>query len=53
MSVRKRDDRGGQYEVRWREGGRQRSRLFGKKGDAQASSSMSSADDSLAPSRPA
>ena len=36
MSVRKRDDRDGQYEVRWREGGRQRSRLFGKKGDAQA-----------------
>ena len=34
MSVRKRDDRDGQYEVRWREGGRQRSRLFGKKGDA-------------------
>jgi integrase len=36
MSVRRRDDRGGQYEVRWREGGRQRSRSFAKKGDAQA-----------------
>jgi len=36
MSVRKREDRGGQYEVRWREGGRQRARLFAKKGDAQA-----------------
>ena len=36
MSVRRREDRGGQYEVRWREGGRQRSRLFAKKGDAQA-----------------
>lgn len=36
MSVRRRDDRNGQYEVRWREGGRQRSRLFAKKGDAEA-----------------
>jgi integrase len=36
MSVRKRDDRRGQYEVRWREGGRQRSRSFAKKGDADA-----------------
>jgi len=36
MSVRRRDDRRGQYEVRWREGGRQRSRSFAKKGDAQA-----------------
>src|SRR5438132_14347978 len=36
MSVRRRDDRGGQYEVRWREGGRQRSRSFAKKGDADA-----------------
>jgi integrase len=36
MSVRKRDDRRGKYEVRWREGGRQRSRSFAKKGDADA-----------------
>ncbi len=36
MSIHRRDDRGGQYEVRWREGGRQRTRLFSKKGDAQA-----------------
>ena len=32
MSVQKRRD--GKYEVRWREGGRQRSRLFDRKGDA-------------------
>jgi hypothetical protein len=36
MSLRRRDDRAGQYEVRWREGGRQRARLFAKRGDAQA-----------------
>jgi integrase len=36
MSIHKRDDRQGKYEVRWREGGRQRTRLFSKKGDAQA-----------------
>jgi hypothetical protein len=37
MSVHKRGNRQGQYEVRWREGGRQRTRLFTKKkGDAQA-----------------
>jgi integrase len=34
MSVQKRND--GKYEVRWREGGRQRSRLFNRKGDADA-----------------
>jgi len=36
MSIHKRNDRQGKYEVRWREGGRQRTRLFSKKGDAQA-----------------
>jgi integrase len=36
MSIHKRDDRQGRYEVRWREGGRQRTRSFAKKGDAQA-----------------
>jgi hypothetical protein len=36
MSIHKRDDRQGKYEVRWREGGRQRTRLLSKKGDAQA-----------------
>ncbi len=36
MSVRKRPDRGNQYEVRWKEGGRHRSRLFARKSDATA-----------------
>lgn len=36
MSVHKRSDRDGKYAVRWREGGRHRTRLFDKKGDAQA-----------------
>lgn len=36
MSVRKRPDRGNQYEVRWKEGGRHRSHLFARKGDATA-----------------
>jgi integrase len=36
MSIHRRGDRQGQYEVRWREGGRQRTRLFSKKSDAQA-----------------
>jgi len=36
MSIHKRDDRQGRYEVRWREGGRQRTRSFTKKGDAEA-----------------
>lgn len=36
MSVRKRPDRDGQFEVRFREGGRHRSRLFVTKGDADA-----------------
>ncbi|HTZ86297.1 MAG TPA: hypothetical protein VMB05_06490 [Solirubrobacteraceae bacterium] len=36
MSIHKRSDRGGRYAVRWREGGRQRTRLFDKKGDAVA-----------------
>jgi integrase len=36
MSVHRREGRDGRYEVRWREGGRQRSRSFAKKGDAQA-----------------
>jgi integrase len=35
MSVRFNDDRG-KWEVRWREGGRQPSRLFDRKGDADA-----------------
>lgn len=36
MSIRKREDRDGQWQVRWREGGKQRSRMFEKKGDAEA-----------------
>jgi hypothetical protein len=36
MSIHKRSDRQGRYEVRWREGGRQRTRSFTKKGDADA-----------------
>lgn len=36
MSIRRRDDRDGQWQVRWREGGRQRSRMFERKGDAEA-----------------
>lgn len=36
MSIHRRGDRQGQYEIRWREGGRQRTRLFSKKSDAQA-----------------
>jgi integrase len=36
MSVHRHEGRDGRYEVRWREGGRQRSRSFAKKGDAQA-----------------
>ncbi|HWF25226.1 MAG TPA: tyrosine-type recombinase/integrase [Solirubrobacteraceae bacterium] len=36
MSIKQLADRGGQYQVRWREGGRQRSRLFARRGDAQA-----------------
>jgi integrase len=36
MSIRKRPDRGNQYEVRWEEGGRHASRLFTRKGDATA-----------------
>ena len=35
MSVHRRDGRNDQYEVRWREAGRQRSRSFAQKGDAQ------------------
>jgi integrase len=35
MSVKFKDSRG-KYEVRWREGGRARSRLFDRKGDADA-----------------
>lgn len=34
MSVQKLSNRGGQYLVRWREGGRHQSRLFKRKGDA-------------------
>jgi integrase len=36
MSIQKLPNRGGQYLVRWREGGKQQSRLFKRKGDAQA-----------------
>jgi len=36
MSIHKRDNRLRRYEVRWREGGRQRTRSFTKKGDAKA-----------------
>lgn len=36
MSVHKRESRDGQWEVRWREGDRHRSRLFDRKGDALA-----------------
>ena len=35
MSIRKRTDRKGQWEVQWREGGRQRARLFARRKDAE------------------
>lgn len=35
MSIRRRADRGRGYEVRWREGGRERSRTFTLKRDAE------------------
>ncbi len=35
MSIQRLSDRGGKYLVRWREGGRQRSQLFDRKGDAE------------------
>lgn len=34
MSIHKRSDRAG-YQVKWREGGRQHSRTFTRKGDAE------------------
>lgn len=36
MSIRKRDDRGGVWQVRWREGERQRSRMFSRRDQAEA-----------------
>lgn len=36
MSIRRRPERGNQYEVQWREGGRSRAKLFARKGDAEA-----------------
>jgi len=36
VSIEKLEHRGGRYQVRWREGGRQRTKLFRLRGDAEA-----------------